>query len=101
LTQKDIGDSGEVSNIVTAEKERTSYKLQPEDIIIYKPDGLDFDEETKTVNDIIEPENGSGDEIGKQYFEDETKLLELEDNPFEDENEDFLGWLNSIKLKEI
>ncbi len=99
--QNDIEDGAGVSNIVIPDEERTTYKLQPEDILIYKPDGLDFDEETETANDKIKPENDSGDEIGKQYFEDDTKLLALEDNPFEDENEDFLGWLNSIKLKEI
>lgn len=99
--QRDIGYRDEAPDTTIEDEDKPTRKLQPEDILIYKPNGLDFDEEVITENNKTAPENDSGSEIGKQYFEDETKLLELEDNPFEDENEDFLGWLNSIKLKEI
>jgi len=99
--QEIIGDIAITSDNVTPDDNSSTSKLQPEDILIYRPDDLDFGKEADTEIDIIKTGDEPNDESGKSYFNDEIQLLELDDNPFEEENRDFLGWLDSINLKEI
>ncbi|MCP4229779.1 MAG: tetratricopeptide repeat protein [bacterium] len=95
------------------EKSAVKDKLKPEDILVYKPTDPDFDSEEIT-SDSPDKQSVSGNYDGTEvseispfngidavYGNGEADLLELDGNPFDEEDEDFLGWLNSIKLKEI